>query len=138
VSDDRLPDGKFAPGKSFNPATQFKPGVSGNPLGVRVERRQIVELARKSMPKAIERARQILDDDTAEPRMWLEAGKFILSSSGIGESFERKRDKDKPTLLEALTVDEIRALARQSLAEEARQDMAADDDDDDDDGAAPH
>jgi hypothetical protein len=130
---DRAPDGKWLPGASYSPATQIKKGQTLNPGGMRKTRRELVNLARESMPRAIERARQLLDDDRADWKAWLEAGKFILSCSAIGaQPGPKGGDDDAPQrdVLDELTVEEVRALARQSLADDAPES----DDDAGDDG----
>lgn len=125
---DRDENGHMLPGNSVGKSTRFK--SSGNPGGMWKTRREIVTLARDSMPKAIARARQILDDDKAEPRMWLEAGKFVLSCSAIGEKPGPKGEEERSgDVLDELTPEEVRALARQSLAAEPDEDAGDDDSD---------
>jgi hypothetical protein len=115
-------------------ATRYPKGVSGNPAHMRKARRELVNLARASVPRALERARQILDDDNAEWRSWMEAAKYITATAAIGnQPGPKDREADeRPDMdpLSALTIDEMRALARQSLAELPAGD--ADDDADDD------
>lgn len=114
---ERGPSGHFAPGNSVGAETQIKPGKTLNPGGQPKTRKELRLMARESMPKAFERAQQILNDDDAEWRAWLEAGKF-LSLYGYGappKSVEDDAEKSNRSVLEALTVEELRALARRPI-----------------------
>ncbi len=111
-------------------ATRIKKGEVRNPGALRKERRELITLAREHVPKAFARAREILDDDKAEWRAWIEAGKFIT-----GYALGAPRNNPDPDLDEKpespvtqLDAETLRALARQSLAE------ASPDESDDDDG----
>ncbi len=117
---DRLPDGKWAAGASANPATQWKPGVSPNPAHLRKTRKELVTLARESLPRAFERARQLLEDDQAEWRAWIEAGKF-LAAYGMGPPKPSAEDPAERTA-SPLSIEERRALARTKLSTETPPD----------------
>jgi len=64
-------------------ATSFKKGMSGNPKGRPRKVIELLELARASVPKALEYAQGLLDDDDADPKLRLDAAKF-LTSYGVG------------------------------------------------------
>lgn len=117
-------------------ATRFQKGVSGNAGYQRKTQKELRELARGSVPKAFERAKQILDDDSAEWRAWMDAAKFI-TSYGYGsppktdiEAADRREDP-----VNQLEAEELRALARQSLADDVPE---PDDDAGDDSDEAAH
>lgn len=112
-------------------ATRFGKGESGNPGGRRKLKRELVLMARDHVPKAIERARQILDDDDAEWRAWMDAAKFV-TAYGIGAppKSETAKDDRPADPSEELEVDELRALARQALADDAAETDDAGDDSD--------
>ena len=112
----RAPDGKWLPGESANPETQWKPGSTPNPAHMRKTRRELVTLARESIPRAFERARQLLDDDNAEWRAWIEAGKF-LAAYGMGPPKPGAGEEIGSTK-SPLTVEEQRAIARMRLSTE--------------------
>jgi hypothetical protein len=80
------PQGPLSQGKRRPPVgRRFKPGVSGNPGGKLKLNKELASLARESMPRAIARAVQVLDDDEAEPRWWLEAGKALAAWCGLAK-----------------------------------------------------
>lgn len=118
--------GLWLPGAVVSPETQFKKGTSGNPGGFHKTKRELRVAAREGLDVAIARARQILADDNAEWRAWIEAGKF-LAPYGYGVPAKTEKDEDaivSPT--HGLTVEELRALARRELAmERERNDPGA-------------
>lgn len=63
--------------------TSFKPGQSGNPKGRPKKVLDLLEQARGSVPKALEYANKLLDDEEADAKLRLDAAKF-LTSYGIG------------------------------------------------------
>lgn len=131
MSGDRNADGKFTPGNAAGAATTFKKGApSPNPGGFRKVRKDLINLARESVPDAFAVAREILLNAEAPNRDRLDAGKF-LTAYGLGAP---PKNLDEETAQGAdemgkLTVDELRSLARQSLADDAsKAEIDADDD----------
>lgn len=61
----------------------WKPGQSGNPGGRPKQVRELLELARTSVPKAFALAKELMADPGEDSRVRLEAAKF-LTSYGIG------------------------------------------------------
>jgi hypothetical protein len=130
ADDFRDPAGKFISRPPFAHERWAK-GKSANPGGNRKLKHEFMMLARESAPKALERARQILDDDDQEWRAWMDAARFVVSY-GFGappKITDPVDEKTGPDPIEELKADELRALARQSLADDAGHD--ADDDSDD-------
>lgn len=112
--------------------SRWKKGQSGNHGGWSKTTRELKELARSHVAKAFERARQILDDDDAEWRAWMDAGRFV-ASYGIGappKAEVASADELPDDPVTQLDAEELRALARQSLADEAAPDAGDDDSDD--------
>ncbi len=116
---------------------RFAKGKSGNPGGFRKVQRDLILLARESVPDAFRVAREILLEVANPNRDRLDAAKF-LTSYGLGappkiadESPERHVDP-----VGQLTVDELRSLARQSLADDAA--VGAEDASDDDSDETEH
>jgi len=130
----RGPDGKWLPGSSASPATQWKPGKSANPGGRYKLKKELIALARESVPDAFAVARQILLNEEAPNRDRLDAGKF-LTAYGLGAPPKAIDEETAQRVDEmgALSVEELRALARQSLADDASK-AESDADDDDSDG----
>lgn len=69
--------------KKTAPGRPWKKGQSGNPHGRPKKVRELLERARASVPKAIEYAERLLDDEEADERLRLDAAKF-LASYGLG------------------------------------------------------
>lgn len=125
--------GHFAPGNDIGAETRIKGGTTLNPGGQRKVKRELILMAREHCPKALERARQILNDDTQEWRAWMDAAKFVMSY-GIGsppKMAEEDAEKASNDPVDQLTVAELQALARQSLADEQPESDGASDDDSD-------
>lgn len=76
----RAPENKGAESKGPH---RFKPGQSGNPGGRPKQVRELIELARSTVPKAFMLAQALLADPDEDSRVRLEAAKF-LTSYGIG------------------------------------------------------
>lgn len=122
---DRGEAGKWLPGASANPDTRFPKGKSGNPGGIPKTRRELRALAREHMPRAIERAAEILGNDTAKPKEWCEAGKFLAGVCGLNVAPKSERDDEGAAArnaLDSLTLDELRALARREMRMELKRD----------------
>ncbi len=118
---EREPNGHFAQGNATGVDTKFQPGKSGNPGGQPKTRKELRLMARESMPRAFERARQILEDDSAEWRAWIEAAKF-LSLYGYGAQPKSIDDEAERPERSRLTIEERRAIARMKLSSEAPPD----------------
>lgn len=89
----------------------FKSGVSGNPGGRPKAVRELLERARGSVPEAFDLAERLVRDDAADPRVRLEAAKF-LTAYGLGPPpKEAPRDP-----FESMTDDELREAAQKALA----------------------
>lgn len=117
--------GRFVPGRSANPETLFPKGKSANPGGIPKTRRELRALAREHMPRAIERAREVLDNDRAKPKDWNEAAKFLATVAGLSTPPKSDRDDDAAGVIRTpLTVEERRAIARMRLSSEAPPDVA--------------
>lgn len=118
----RNANGHFAPGNDIGAETRIKPGTTPNPGGQPKTRKELRMLARGGLPKAFERALQILNDDKAEWRAWLEAGKFLAAYGyGAPPKLEKDDDAERPERT-SLTVEERRAIARMKLSTEAPAD----------------
>jgi len=98
-------------------STRFQKGRSGNPGGQPKTKKELRMLAREGLPKAFERARQILDDEDAEWRAWLEAGKF-LAMYGYGPPPKSEKDDDAPNAAAKLTAEVLERVARMQLSSE--------------------
>ena len=115
MSEERGPNGHFAPGNKVGP--RIPKGTSLNPGGIPKTRKELRLLAREGLPKAFERARQILDDDNADWRAWMEAGKFL----GAFSFSQHQKDSDDEAMVRrfsALSVDERRAIAKMKMSSE--------------------
>lgn len=119
---ERGPNGHFAKGNTTGLASGFKPGQTGNPGGVPKTKKELRELAREGLPKAFARAMEILNDDDAEWRAWLEAGKFLGAHSYIAPAKPEKEEDAGKTDRNALSVEERRAIARMRLSTEKAAD----------------
>lgn len=117
---ERGKNGHFAPGNDVGVETRIKPGQTLNPGGLQKTRKELRMLARQGVPRAFERALQILDDDEAEWRAWIEAGKF-LATYGIGNvtaGAKNEKDDDLDQPRRPLTDQQREALARMALSTE--------------------
>lgn len=127
MSDERTPDGKFTPDLKVGLATRWPKGKSQNPGGVSPLKRELRELMRACVPKAIERMAQILDDDEAGPKAWSIAAEF-LAKYGVGTPRPTEKDDaaaSRPR--KALTDEQREALARLALSSERSRDDAGPD-----------
>jgi hypothetical protein len=77
VPGNRRGAGGWAKGRSGNPATQFKPGVSGNPFGRANAFEQVRTLAREHSPEAFKTLVELMRL-TDEPLVRLRAAEQIL------------------------------------------------------------
>lgn len=110
-------------------ATSWKPGKSGNPGGMPKQVKHLLERARQSVPAALDFADELLKDVTADPRVRLEAAKFLCSYGlGAPPKVLPEDDDKRVSATDELTVEELRALARQSLADDASESEDASDD----------
>lgn len=112
---------------------RFKKGVSGNPGGRRKQEWKLLELARESVPDAFRVAHKFLMDEGVEPRVRLDAAKFLVAY-GVGAPPKITAETEPDVSDEAMSkmsVEELRALARQSLADEPSVNEPDDSDDSD-------
>ncbi len=125
MSDPRAPDGKFLKGRSYNPGGKLK----------RVAECQA--LALDETPASFRLLIKQRDNENEDSRVRQAAAKLLIAY-GIGEPPKEVRVETNgtPDGLDALTVEELRALARQSLADDVPE--SDDDDGDDSDDEAPH
>lgn len=93
-------------------------GSSGNPGGRPRAVRELLEMARASVPKALSLAVAFMDDERIDPRVRLESAKF-LASFGLGTPHKQQADheEDERRMLAAMTDEEIKNRAREILAE---------------------
>lgn len=95
-----------------NPATRFKPGVSGNPNGRPKKAQQIVEKAQDNAEKALEALIKLMGSD--DERVKLAAAMAILDR-GLGKPKQTIEDGRKQEIGDYST-DELRAIAGISSA----------------------
>lgn len=132
MSTDRGPDGKLLPGHAGpGMATRWKKGESANRGGLRKAKREYVMMARESVPDAFRIAREIMLKEDNPNKDRLDAAKF-LTAYGLGappKTVDEKEDDDRADEMGELTLSELRALARQSLEDDAsKAELDADDD----------
>lgn len=112
----------------------IKPGATGNPGGKLKRVRECQALALDETPASFRLLIAQRDDPKEDSRVRQAAAKLLIAY-GIGEppkTVEVTADRGG-SALDDLTTDELRALARQSLADDAPE-TDADDGDDDSDG----
>ncbi len=95
-----------------NPATRFKPGVSGNPNGRPKKAQQIVEKAQDNAEKALKALIDLMGSD--DERVKLAAAMAILDR-GLGKPKQTIDDGRKQEIGDYST-DELRAIAGISSA----------------------
>lgn len=126
--------------KRGNGGLWVKGAGSPNPGGRPKQVLTLLRLARKHSRKALEFAAGLLDNETEEPRVRLEAAKLICSY-GLGHppKYDPRDDAAKPaaSAVQSLSKADLEALARQSLSEERDGDEDAPDDDEADE-TPPH
>lgn len=71
------------PARGRGPGRPFQKGRSPNPGGRPKAVRELLDLARKEVPASFELAVRLRDDENGEPRVRLEAAKFI-TAYGLG------------------------------------------------------
>ncbi len=99
-------------------AIPFPKGVSPNPGGRPKIVRELLDLARASVPDAFAFARKVLLDEKEQTRNRLECAKFLVAY-GLGAPKKQEDDGgDEDDLPAGLTLDECRALARRPLSHE--------------------
>jgi hypothetical protein len=100
-----------------DPLGRILQGSSGNPGGRPRAVRELIEVARASVPKALALAVQFMDDERVDPRVRLEAAKLI-TSYGIGTPHKQQDDHDERERQEILAMSdaELEKHARQILA----------------------
>lgn len=93
----------------------FPPGVSGNPGGRPRAVRELLDLARESVPEALAFAKRLLADEKADARVRLDAAKF-LTAYGLGAAPKLPADGDEeaPSRNPAapLSTDDLVAIVR--------------------------
>jgi len=111
-------------------STRFQPGKTGNAGGFHKTKRELRVRAREGLDLAIERAIQILKDENAEPRSWMEAGKF-LGPYGYGLPPKAEKEDDATGSERShMSIEERRAIARMKLSTEKAPDAVPGDDSD--------
>lgn len=113
---------------------KFEKGKSGNPAGRPKMDPALRKTIRDMSPELFERLRAIAmsaDSDASS----VSAIKLILAYAWgqPGSQYDEEGKKGPKNPLDELNVTELRALARQSLAEDARREES-----DDDEGDEPH
>ena len=92
-------------------------GSSGNPGGRPKAVRELLDMARASVPKALALAAAFMDDDRLDPRIRLESAKF-LASYGLGTPHKQLDDhnEEERRMLAAMSDLEIEDRAREILS----------------------
>lgn len=128
---DRGGHGQFAKGNKVGPRwPKGKSGLPGGRWSARI--REIRELAQSETEASFRVLISIRDNASEDTKSRIAACKEIIRY-GIGEPRPIEQAESPTTDTSVLTVDELRNLARQSLADE--RDFDEDDDDDSDDGS---
>lgn len=127
---ERSPDGKWLPGVAVSPETRFKKGRSGNPGGFLKRVRELRALALEESEASFRTIIAIRDDTAEKAQVRLEAAKTLLAyGMGAPPKVVEEQVADALDGMARLSVEELQALARQSLAEEATDDASDDDSD---------
>jgi hypothetical protein len=112
-----------APEPSQARGRPFPKGTSGNPGGRPKAVRELLEVARSAVPRALAFATKLLDDTKAEARVRLDAAKFVCAY-GLGAPprlpLEDGDDGAEPLrpLFDSATIQELHFIARGGLRRE--------------------
>lgn len=126
----RGPNGHFVPGNEIGAETRIPKGKTLNPGGRLRRVREIRELALNETEASFRVLFEIRDNTSEDSRARIAACKEIIRY-GIGDPKAVEPEKPSDADMGGLTIDELRNLARQSLADEseANEDDDADDSD---------
>lgn len=115
----------FQKGNPYVAKYGFQPGKSGNPGGRPKQVKEFLEAFRKEVPASLALAVRVRDDVGEETKVRLEAAKFICAYGlGAPPKVDLGDASTESALPEGLTLEEVRAIARQPLSTELTGNVA--------------
>lgn len=103
--------GRFLPGSSGSPATQWKKGASGNPKGKRIVMpEKIYKLFADNTDIAIGKLLELMDDP--DPNVRLAATKYFIDK-GVGSKFQAFASAEDEEENNGMTINIIRGTRKE-------------------------